>query len=319
MQTPPLPWFRLAGAMVLLSAAVFTSLSSAQSVDSAQERGTVTTTSTTASTTAEAGATSTEDDAPPTLFTVGLTGGFPSYQTAALALSFQAQFVGLQLKGSWTAVGPFIGAQVRAYPPIPVPLPVYVGVGGGVYGSNVSYHAAVGAHVPLSRATRLDVEGGVASVPLLDGRAWAPHVSVGVSYAIPLPASLGGFADGQEAGASVDVPDGRTGAGAGPGAGPRTCSAAAQPDESALLDAFRLVLRQWIDSARATYGSVYTDLRYDYDVALARVQGDEGTVRIRYRGSVREIATGTRHEASGEASATFRWNGCRWRNTGVSY
>ncbi|MFO7545881.1 MAG: hypothetical protein R6W77_10340, partial [Trueperaceae bacterium] len=252
--------------------------------------------------------------APPALFTIGLTGGFPSYQTAALALSFQAQYVGLQVKGSWTAAGPFIGAQLRGYPPIPVPVPLYIGVGAGVYGPNASYHAAIGTHVPLGRTARLDVEGGVASVPLLDGRAWAPHVAVGVSYAVPLPSSRGGPTSASGSPGTPLAAGGERG-----GAGPGACGEAASPDDAALMAAFRLTLRQWIDSARATYGSVYTDLSYDYDVEEASIRGDEGSVRVRYRGSVREIATGTRHEASGDAAATFRWNGCTWRNTGVNY
>lgn len=85
------------------------------------------------------------------------------------------------------------------------------------------------------------------------------------------------------------------------------------------MNAFRLTLQRWIDSARATYGSVYTDLRYDVDVTSTTLEGNDATVRLRYRGSVREIATGLRHEAEGEASATFRWSGCAWRNTGVAY
>lgn len=44
-----------------------------------------------------------------------------------------------------------------------------------------------------------------------------------------------------------------------------------------------------------------------------------GIVAIDYQGSVREIATGTVHDAAGAASAAFRWNGCGWVNLSVSY
>lgn len=266
---------------------------------------------------AQGGSTSTDeasfsvDAAPPALLAVGVSGGFPSYQTAALAVSLQAQYVGIQVKGSWTPAGPFVGVQLRGYPPVPLPVPLYVGVGAGVYGASTSWHAALGTHVPLGRATRLDVEGGVASVPLLDGRAWAPHVAVGVSYAFALPSGRGSAsaAAGDQAPDAVRDPQGA----------PATCAEAAGPDEAALMNAFRLTLQRWIDSARATYGSVYTDLRYDVDVTATTLEGNDATVRLRYRGSVQEIATGQRHEAEGEASATFRWSGCAWRNTGVSY
>ena len=297
-------WWRLA--TVLVIAVTLASVAHTQKSIGAEDR-----TATGAFDMTEAG---TDSDTPPALFTIGLTGGFPSYQTAALALSFQAQYVGLQVKGSWTAAGPFIGAQLRGYPPIPVPVPVYLGVGAGVYGPNASYHAAIGTHVPLGRTARLDVEGGVASVPLLDGRAWAPHVAVGVSYAVPLPTGRDGSTS---ASGAVGAPSSAGGSSSAPRGG--ACTEDAAPDETTLMAAFRSILRQWIDSARATYGSVYTDLDYGYDVEEASIQGEEGRLRVRYRGSVREIATGTRHEASGEASATFRWTGCAWRNTGVDY
>src|SRR5690606_9205063 len=131
---------------------------------------------------------------------------------------------------------------------------------------------------------------------------------------VPLPT---GRAGATSASGSFGAPSSAGGSSSAPRGG--ACVEGAAPDETTLMAAFRLTLRQWIDSARATYGSVYTDLDYGYDVEEASIQGEEGRVRVRYRGSVREIATGTRHEASGEASATFRWTGCAWRNTGVDY
>ena len=40
------------------------------------------------------------DEAAPAVFAVGISAGFPAYQTLALNVSLQAQFVGAQLKGS---------------------------------------------------------------------------------------------------------------------------------------------------------------------------------------------------------------------------
>jgi len=86
-----------------------------------------------------------------------------------------------------------------------------------------------------------------------------------------------------------------------------------------LGDAVDRVVKEWIDSARATYGSVYTDLSYSYSITSSSVSGATAKVRVSYRGSVSEIATGTRHEASGTASAEFAWNGCAWQARDISY
>jgi hypothetical protein len=50
-----------------------------------------------------------------------------------------------------------------------------------------------------------------------------------------------------------------------------------------------------------------------------RVEGDRATLTVAYAGSVVEIVTGQVVEASGEAEVDFRWDGCRWRRTGLRY
>lgn len=252
----------------------------------------------------EAGAEAAEgaaDGPPPALAAFGVSAGFPSYQTIAPAISLQSGHFGVQLKASWTPAGPYVGVQLRGYPPVSLPVPLFLGVGAGVYGNDVSYHAALGAHVPLGLALRLDLEAGVASVPLLGGRQIAPHLAAGISYAIPVQTGAGSSVTGSDRAAAA------------------ACAVPREPDESALRGAVSRVVDEWILSARATYGSVYTELRYSYEIVRSAVKGDAGEVEISYSGSVREIATGQRVSASGTASATFRWNGCSWSNTGVSY
>ena len=252
------------------------------------------------------------DAAVPALFSVGISGGFPSYQTVALSVSLQSSFVGLQAKGSWTAAGPFLGLQLRGYPPVPVPVPLYLGVGVGIYGPNVSYHGAVGTHVPLSRALRLDLEGGLASVPLLDGRSLAPHVAVGLSYAVPVAIEQNDGDGGERIGRTI-AERSRSSRAAPACAEPR------EPERGGVGDAVDRVVKEWLDSARATYGSVYTDLNYSYSISSSSVSGTTATVSVSYRGSVREIATGRRHQASGTARAVFKWNGCAWLARDISY
>lgn len=249
------------------------------------------------------------EGAPPAIFAVGVSAGFPSYQTIALNASLQAQFVGFQLKGSWTAAGPYLAGQLRAYPPVPIPVPLFIGVGGGVYGDNLSYHAAIGAHVPLGQNLRLDLEGGVANVPLLAERTWAPHLVAGVSYAIPvdLSAARGSRTErNSDEERAVNQPT-------------ASCPEPREPDSSLLREAVEDTVNSWLRSAQATYGSVYTDLSYSYSISGTSISGNNASVTVRYSGSVTEILTGQRHSASGTSSATFRWNGCGWGGTGVEY
>ncbi len=244
---------------------------------------------------------------PPVLGAFGVSAGFPSYQTVAGYLSAQYQYLGFQVKGSYTAVGPYVALELRGYPPVPVPVPLFVGIGGGYYGGNVTYFGTLGAHVPLSLHVRLDLEGGVANVPLLAKRAWAPYLSVGVSYAFPFVPTHGGY--GPEAAAPMSLA----------GSPGPVCEKSDTPDRGMLLEAFHRTVKGFLDSARATYGSIYTDLSYSFDVTSVRVSGDHGVVKIHYKGSVRTIATGKRESASGNASAVYRWNGCGWSTVDVSY
>jgi len=239
------------------------------------------------------------------LFSVGVSGGFPSYQTVALAVSVQAQFVGGQLKASWTPAGVYLGGQLRAYPPIPIPLPVYLGVGGGVYGSQFAYHFALGTHVPLGANLRLDLEGGVANVPSLGERAWVPHLAAGISYAFPVELSPG-------------EPLAASGTVGAPAAG-AACTTTREPDPDGIAGVIRATVNDWILSARATYGSVYTDLSYKYSITSVRRTGTTANVAVAYSGSVREILSGARHSASGTAQVRLVWSGCGWGVTSVEY
>jgi len=241
----------------------------------------------------------------PALYSVGISAGFPSYQTVALAVSVQAQFVGAELKGSWTPAGAYVGGQLRVYPPIPIPIPLFVGIGGGVYGSNASYHLAIGTHVPLGKDLRLDLEGGVANVPQLDKRAWVPHLAVGVSYVIPV----------QLASSATATPVDRSAS----SGGAATCATPDGPDRGQIPAVIEAIVNDWVLSARATYGSVYTDLKYRYAITRVQVDGNVASVTVNYSGSVREILTGTRQSASGEARVGLVWTGCGWGGGTVEY
>ena len=254
-----------------------------------------------------AGVSGSEAGPPPVLGAFGVSAGFPSYQTVAGYFSAQYQYVGFQVKASYTAVGPYVALELRGYPPVPVPVPLFVGIGGGYYGGNVTYFGTLGAHVPLSLHFRLDLEGGVANVPLLAQRTWVPYLSVGVSYAFPFVPTHGGYAP--EAAGPLAVA----------GTPGPVCEKSDKPDRGMLLQAFSGTVKGFLDSARATYGSIYTDLRYSFDITSVRISGDHGVIKIHYSGSVRAIATGKRESASGSASAIYRWNGCGWSTVSVSY
>jgi hypothetical protein len=235
----------------------------------------------------------------------GVQFGFPSYRTASVSASMQARFVGFAVRVGGGPGGVAVGLQARAYPPIPIPLPIYLAGGVDLYAGRVAPHAALGAHVPLGGGWRIDVEAGAAWTPLLDEIRVTPLLGVGASYAIPLRLPTGGAVPA----ATGAVGEREVGA---------TCEPRA-PDLAALDAALAASVRRFVDDAVATYGSVYRNLRYRTFVVDRRVEGDRATLTVAYAGSVVEIVTGQAVEASGEAEVDFRWDGCRWRRTGLRY
>lgn len=249
------------------------------------------------------------EEAVPALVAVGVDGGFPAYRTVALRASLQVRYVGVAARLGWgPGSGAYVGGTLRGYPPIPgSPLPVWIGGGLGATSAGATPFAAVGAHVPVAPRWRVDVEAGVAFPELLDDRTVAPHVALGVSYAFAT--SLDTSEPEASAAAPRDPAERYAGARCEP----------TEPDPSRLRSALNDTVDDFIDDLRATYGSLYTGLSYSVRVRDRDVDGDVARLTVRYRGSVREIATGERHSTSGEAEATFRWNGCEWRRAGLSY
>ncbi len=241
----------------------------------------------------------------PAVASFGVQFGFPAYRTASLAASLQARFVGFAVRAGGGPGGVAFGLQARAYPPIPIPLPVFLAGGLDLYAGRVAPHLALGVHVPLGGGWRIDVEAGAAWTPLLDEVRVAPLLGIGASYAVPFGLPTGGGAPVATAAVSER-------------AGGPTCEPGA-PDLAALDAALAATVSRFVADAVATYGSVYRDLRYRTSVVDRRVEGDRATVTVRYAGSVVEILTGQVVEAAGQAEADFRWDGCRWRRTGLRY
>ena len=245
--------------------------------------------------------------APATLM-LSLQGGLPAYRTASLGAALKADGFGVALRGGWGSVGASFGAQARYYPPLPGVVPLYLGVGADVYAGSVTPHGVVGAHLPVSRAWRLEIEGGVASATLGGERVWSPHVSVGVAFALSLDLPDDG-SDGTAVSAS-EASAART-------AGARCDSGPADP---ALIDAaVAREVRSFVRDGVALYGNAYRDLRYRYTIVDRSVAGDRAEVTIRYEGSARAVLGGGLVEASGRASATFVWTGCTWRLDDLRY
>lgn len=244
----------------------------------------------------------------PALVSFGVTAGFPSNQTVAATAAIQSGPVGMALRAGYgPGAGPYGGATLRLYPPLPgMPVPLWLGGGAGVGVGGVVPHAALGAHVPVAQRLRLDVEAGAAWPMLGLERTTVPHLAVGVSYAFAVelrPASNGVG----------------TGVGAGAARGAPAACEPGPPDPGLLDAALRRAEDSFVDDARATYGSLYRGLRYRVDVEERDLDGDTAVLTLEYEGSVVEIATGERIEASGTATATFRWTGCDWRHVGLDY
>jgi hypothetical protein len=239
----------------------------------------------------------------PAIAGFGVQFGFPGFRTAGVSGSLQARFAGLALRVGGGPGGVAIGVQARAYLPLPLAVPTFVGAGFDAYGGRLAPHAVVGVHVPFAERLRLDVEGGVAWVPLLDDRRIVPYLGVGVSYAF-----------------AIGLPPGEPGALERPSAGARSprCQPG-PPDPDALDAAVAATVRRFVADAVGTYGSVYRGLRYRTEARAIAIDGDRATMGVAYEGSVIEILTGREVGAAGEAEVDFRWDGCRWLRTALRY
>lgn len=247
-----------------------------------------------------------ESDAVPILVSVGVDAGHPEYRLLGARGSIQSGWIGLALHAGYgPGAGGYAGVTVRGYPPLAgMPVPIWLGGGAGVSAEGLVPHAALGVHVPVARRLRLDVEGGVAWPRRDEGRRLAPHVSMGVSYAFATDVRT----------ADVDP----AGAGGRSDRAASTC-ASGPPDPALLGDALDRAVDAIVADLRATYGSLYRDLRYDIDPGRADVDGGVATFDVDVDGSVVEIATGERISDSGSATATFRWTGCDWSLSDLDY
>ena len=240
----------------------------------------------------------------------GVSAGFPAYQAYALNASVQYRFVGLAARATWTPhAGVYGSLALRGYPPIPgSPVPVFLQAGFGAHLAGGTPFVAAGAHVPLSRHLRIDIEAGAASVPLLDQRQIVPYLSLATSYAFSFDASYALSTRREERREEARERMIARGVDCG-----------LEPDGSLVGAAVSATVSGFLRDARATYGSLYTNLSYSYDIEEIEVDGDRAYARISYEGSVTEIASGKQISASGSASARFRWNGCSWSRTGIDY
>ena len=245
-------------------------------------------------------------DRAPASVTVSLHGGLPAYRSVGAGVALRADQFGLAVRGSWGSVGAAFGAQARWYPPLPAPIPLFLGLGIDAHGGGALPHAVAGAQLPLGPNWRLDLEAGAARARLAGEPVWAPHLSLGIGFAF-----------------AVDLPSPGDGPAARPASAARDGTAApcvpGEPDPSLLAAAVDASVRAFVRDGVALYGNAYRDLRYRYWLAEQLADGDQATVRIRFEGSARAVLGGELVEASGTAEASYRWTGCRWRQTSLRY
>ncbi len=101
------------------------------------------------------------------------------------------------------------------------------------------------------------------------------------------------------------------------GRGDFGCSA--DPSKANLKAAFHRTLDSFLNRARHKYGHLYYDFHKSYQIMSLDVGPSHGTVTIHYQGSVKERGNGDVIRASGGASASYKWVGCHWVNTDISY
>jgi hypothetical protein len=91
--------------------------------------------------------------------------------------------------------------------------------------------------------------------------------------------------------------------------GNTSCSS---PDSTGLAIAFDRELEIFLNNAKATYGSQYSNLQYGISDQTINQHENQGIVSANYQGSVSEIATGDIIQASGGMTVNFSWDGCNW-------
>ena len=240
----------------------------------------------------------------------GVSGGFPAYQAYAVDASMQYRYLGIAARGSWTSsAGVYGSLEVRGYPPIPgSPVPVFLSAGVGSHRAGLTSFAAAGVHVPLAQHIRLDLQAGAVRVPLLDQYDFVPYLSIGTSYAFSFDISPA--LETSRARRAEEARERAVATGIG-------CEG--EPEPSMVNSAVSSTVSAFLRDAQATYGSLYRNLQYSYEITDTDVDGDKASARIRYEGSATEVASGRTISASGSASARYRWNGCSWRRTSLNY
>jgi hypothetical protein len=239
-------------------------------------------------------------DRPPAVFSVGLRGGLPSYRSVALEASVQQGWGGAAAHVAYGSAGVAGGIEARLYPPLPGVLPLYAGVGADVYAGGVAMHGSLGGHVLLGDLFRFDLSVGAARARLAGTPVWTPRVAAGVSMVW-----------------YVDLPPSTDRSPAALSASSVRCDR--PPDPAALEAAISREVERFVRDGIALYGAAFRDLEYEYSVVDQHVSGSAARALIRYRGSAIDVVTGDVVSASGDATARFRWTGCRWLMTELRY
>ena len=111
--------------------------------------------------------------------------GFPGYQLYNVNFGFQKDAFGVNFRGSWTELGPYISMAGRYYTPIPIPVPTFVSLGAGYFSNSPTGLATVGAQIPFGVTSpfRATVEVGASVAPGFNGDIEIlPTASLTVGY-----------------------------------------------------------------------------------------------------------------------------------------
>jgi len=231
------------------------------------------------------------------LVELALGAGWPGYQLYNGTIAIQGEQFGVALRGSWTAVGPYLGLAGRYYLPVDF-LPTFASAGIGIFGTAPVLTATVGLHIPLGIGSpwRITLEGGAAMTTLLGERRILPTVSATVGYTffvdqVPLTAGESEYRREAEIAAQAG------------------CLELRPPDSGTLSQSIAEAIEREAAQARVVFpGYDVSDLSYSYDI---NIEGDTAYLS----GSWSAIITtpsGSSSPSSGPFRARFVWTGCSW-------
>ncbi len=226
--------------------------------------------------------------------------GWPGYQLYNVNFGFQKDAFGVNFRGSWTELGPYVSMAGRYYTPIPIPVPTFVSLGAGYFSGSPTGLATLGAQIPFGVTSpfRATIEAGASIAPGFNsGIEILPTFALTIGYTFFIDTTPLSEEEKRER----DLARSR----------PANCIPT-EPDFSKLGSAFSKALDNELKRAKVRYAVVYRLNSWSYDVKNKEESGNSARWTGTWRAKITEVLTGNESSGNGDFSVNFGWNGCSW-------